>query len=176
MKQNKGIIRNNQKKSDRNSDADKLDQICMALADIGYSFSREVYLVFDTEQGGKLIQQSTSRPKKYEKDEKSKKRYKINNCDIVVKIEDEFLFIELDGEAIHGTCDCESAIGTKNAVGYNQTITRNNRYTQAGLNWFPINESLAKFVGLKKNYGEIVAFIALSYVQKVVAKKQIQAF
>ena len=47
MKQNKGIIRNNQKKSDRNSDADKLDQICMALADIGYSFSREVYLVYD---------------------------------------------------------------------------------------------------------------------------------
>lgn len=173
MKQNKGIIRNNQKKSDRNSDADKLDQICMALADIGYSFSREVYLVFDTEQGGKLIQRSTSRPKKYEKDEESKKRYKINNCDIVVNVEGEFLFIELDGEATHGICDCESTIGTKNANGYNQTTTRNNRYTKAGLNWFAVNEALAKFVGLKKNYGEIVAFLALSYVQKIVAKKQI---
>ena len=78
MKQNKGIIRNNQKKSDRNSDADKLDQICMALADIGYSFSREVYLVFDTEQGGKLIQQSTSRPKKYEKDDNENKKNEQN--------------------------------------------------------------------------------------------------
>ena len=44
MKGKKGIIRANQKKQERNSDADKLDQICIALASIGRNFQREVII------------------------------------------------------------------------------------------------------------------------------------
>ena len=158
MKGKKGIIRANQKKQERNSDDDKLDQICMALADCRYSFQRNVFLVFERRHG-KLIDQGTKLKEKY----RDQKKYQINNCDIVVWVEKEFFYIELDGEAIHGSCDCESTIEPK-------TRERNRRYEKAGLSWFAISESLLKFTGLKNNIGNISTFLTLSYIQKIIAK------
>ena len=59
MRGKKGIIRNNQRKSERNSDDDKLDEISAELANFGYSFARNVFLVFDAETG-KLLEQGQS--------------------------------------------------------------------------------------------------------------------
>ena len=91
-----------------------------------------------------------------------KTRYQINNCDIVVGVASQKIYIELDGEAIHGVCDSAESIKKK-------TRERNRRYTRAGLLWFAINESLAKFTGFKNCYGDLSAFIVLSFIQKIVA-------
>ena len=45
MKGKKGIIKHQQNKSSRNSDDEKLDQIGMALVDIGINYQRNVFLV-----------------------------------------------------------------------------------------------------------------------------------
>ena len=157
MKGKKGIIRANQKKQERNSDDDKLDQICMALANCGYSFQRNVFLIFKKDEGN-LIIQDLKLNEKY----RDVKKYQINNCDIVVRVNNEFFFIELDGEAIHGLCDCDSSIKPK-------TRERNLRYEKAKLNWFAINESLMNFAGFKNCFGDMAVFLTLSYIQKIIA-------
>ena len=92
----------------------------------------------------------------------NKEEYQINNCDIVANVLGKKLYIELDGKAIHGTCDSAETISEK-------TRERNRRYTRAGLMWFAINEDLADFTGFKKCYGDLSAFLCLSFVQKFVA-------
>ena len=57
MKGKKGIIRHQQNKSSRNSDDEKLDQIGMALADIGINFGRNIFLVFEHLSIQELLQQ-----------------------------------------------------------------------------------------------------------------------
>jgi hypothetical protein len=158
MKGKKGIIRKNQQKQERNSDDAKLDQIGTALVDYGINYSRNVFLVFDQQSEGKLVHQGLFVPNKYQNNNK----FQINNCDIVATIAGEKLYIELDGEAIHGSCDMPETIEKK-------TRERNRRYNMAGLNWFTINESLVKLVGLKNNIGQLSVLIALSYIQKIVA-------
>ena len=157
MKGKKGIIRSKQRKSERNSDDDKLDEISAELANFGYSFARNVFLVFDIETG-KLLEQGQSLDKQYQ----NKKKYQINNCDIVVMVHNQNFYIELDGESIHGICDCQGSISEK-------TRERNRRYTRAGLIWFAINEALAKSCGLKSSIGDLAAFLTLSHIQKIIA-------
>ena len=158
MKGKKGIIRHQQNKSSRNSDDDKLDFIGLALAEIVINFARNVFLVFDSITG-KLVSEGIFVSKKYQ----NNRDYLINNCDIVANIAGKKLYIELDGEGIHGSCDCAESISVK-------TRERNRRYTRAGLMWFALNESLAKFAGFKKDvYGDLSAFICLSFVQKLVS-------
>ena len=65
MKGKKGIIRHQQNKSARNSDDDKLDQIGMALAEIGINFARNVFLVFNSTTG-KLVSEGIFVSKKYQ--------------------------------------------------------------------------------------------------------------
>lgn len=157
MKGKKGIIRSKQRKSERNSDDEKLDQICMALADMYFPFKRNVFLII-CDRCGRVIEEDMAVRKLY----LDKTRYQINNCDIVVDVQGQKIYIELDGESIHGICDSPESITKK-------TRERNKRYTRAGLLWFPINESLAKFVGFKNCYGDLAAFIVLSFIQKIVA-------
>ena len=158
MKGKKGIIRNKQNKAIRNSDDDKLDQIGMALAEIGINFVRNIFLVFE-KSTGKLVSEGVFVSKSYQ----SNRDYQINNCDIVASVAGKKLYLELDGEGIHGVCDSAESITTK-------TRERNRRYTRAGLMWFALNESLAKFTGFKKEvYGDLSAFICLSFVQKMVS-------
>jgi len=158
MKGKKGIIRNKQNKAIRNSDDDKLDQIGMALAEIGINFGRNIFLVFE-KSTGKLVSEGVFVSKSYQ----SNRDYQINNCDIVASVAGKKLYLELDGEGIHGVCDSAESITTK-------TRERNRRYTRAGLMWFALNESLAKFTGFKKEvYGDLSAFICLSFVQKMVS-------
>ena len=157
MKGKKGIIRSKQNKSERNSDDEKLDQIGMALADIGINFQRNVFLVFE-KSTGKLVNEGIFVDRSYHNNQD----YQINNCDIVANVQGNKIYIELDGEAIHGLCDCAETITPK-------TRERNKRYTRAGLMWFAINESVANFAGFKKCYGDISAFICLSLVQKFVS-------
>ena len=158
MKGKKGIIRNKQNKAIRNSDDDKLDQIGMALAEIGINFGRNIFLVFE-KSTGKLVSEGVFVSKSYQ----SNRDYQINNCDIVASVAGKKLYLELDGEGIHGVCDSAESITTK-------TRERNRRYTRAGLMWFALNESLAKFAGFKKEvYGDLSAFICLSFVQKMVS-------
>tara|TARA_R110002020_G_scaffold433115_6_gene643227 strand:- start:2668 stop:3162 length:495 start_codon:yes stop_codon:yes gene_type:complete len=157
MKGKKGIIRSKQRKSERNSDDDKLDEISAELANFGYSFARNVFLVFDAETG-RLLEQGHVLDKQYQ----NKNKYQINNCDIVVKVLNQNFYIELDGEAIHGICDCAGSISEK-------TRERNRRYTKAGLIWFTINEALAKSCGLKSSIGSLAAFLTLSHIQKIIA-------
>ena len=78
MKGKKGIIRNKQNKAIRNSDDDKLDQIGMALAEIGINFGRNIFLVFE-KSTGKLVSEGVFVCKSYQ----SNRDYQINNCDIV---------------------------------------------------------------------------------------------
>ena len=156
MKGKKGIIRHQQNKSSRNSDDEKLDQIGMALAEIGINFARNVFLVFE-KSTGKLVSEGIYVNRSYENNHD----YQINNCDIVANVAGKKLYIELDGEGIHGSCDCAESISKK-------TRERNRRYTRAGLMWFAINESIAKFAGFKNNFGDLSAFIALSHIQKFV--------
>tara|TARA_R110002020_G_scaffold113233_3_gene260193 strand:- start:3448 stop:3975 length:528 start_codon:yes stop_codon:yes gene_type:complete len=166
MKGTKGIIRANQRKQERNSDAEKLDQICMALADIGKNFQREVHLIFERKTG-KLVFEGHNVPSKY----KDQMTYQKKNCDIVVTIipqEDakdtaKKLYIELDGESIHGACDGEVTINKQH------TRDRNLIYERAGLEWFAVNESLAKFTGFKNCWGDLSAFVVMSWIQKFVA-------
>ena len=154
----KGIIRHQQNKSSRNSDDDKLDLIGMALAEIGINFARNVFLVFEKETG-KLVSEGIFVSKSYQNNHD----YQINNCDIVASVAGKKLYIELDGEGIHGSCDCAESITAK-------TRERNRRYTRAGLMWFALNESIAKFAGFKKDvYGDLTAFLCLSFIQKFVA-------
>ena len=158
MKGKKGIIRNKQNKAISNSDDDKLDQIGMALAEIGINFGRNIFLVFE-KSTGKLVSEGVFVSKSYQ----SNRDYQINNCDIVASVAGKKLYLELDGEGIHGVCDSAESITTK-------TRERNRRYTRAGLMWFALNESLAKFTGFKKEvYGDLSAFICLSFVQKMVS-------
>jgi hypothetical protein len=158
MKGKKGIIRYQQNKSARNSDDDKLDQIGMALVEIGINFARNVFLVFDSATG-KLVSEGIFVSKKY----LNNRDYQINNCDIVANIAGKKIYIELDGEGIHGVCDSSETITKK-------TRERNRRYTNAGLIWFALNETLAKFAGFKKEvYGDLTAFICLSFIQKLVS-------
>ena len=158
MKGKKGIIRNKQNKAIRNSDDDKLDQIGMALAEIGINFGRNIFLVFE-KSTGKLVSEGVFVSKSYQ----SNRDYQIKNCDIVASVAGKKLYLELDGEGIHGACDSAESITTK-------TRERNRRYTRAGLMWFALNESLAKFTGFKKEvYGDLSAFICLSFVQKMVS-------
>ena len=158
MKGKKGIIRNKQNKAIRNSDDDKLDQIGMALAEIGINFGRNIFLVFE-KSTGKLVSEGVFVSKSYQ----SNRDYQINNCDIVASVAGKKLYLELDGEGIHGVCDSAESITSK-------TRERNRRYTKAGLTWFALNESLAKFTGFKKEvYGDLSAFICLSFVQKMVS-------
>ena len=158
MKGKKGIIRNKQNKAIRNSDDDKLDQIGMALAEIGINFGRNIFLVFE-KSTGKLVSEGVFVSKSYQ----SNRDYQINNCDIVASVAGKKLYLELDGEGIHGVCDSAESITTK-------PRERNRRYTRAGLMWFALNESLAKFTGFKKEvYGDLSAFICLSFVQKMVS-------
>ena len=157
MKGKKSIIRSKQRKSERNSDDEKLDQICMALAELHFPFKRNVFLVF-CNRCGRVREQDMAVRKIY----LDKKHYQINNCDIVVQVAGQDVYIELDGEAIHGICDSESSIEAK-------TRERNRRYTRAGLLWFTINETLAKFTGFKNCFGDLSAFIVLSFIQKIVA-------
>ena len=157
MKGKKGIIRNKQNKAIRNSDDDKLDQIGMALAEIGINFARNVFLVFNSTTG-KLVSEGIFVSKKYQ----NNRDYQINNCDIVANVQGNKIYIELDGEAIHGLCDSAETITAK-------TRERNKRYTRAGLMWFAINESVANFTGFKKCYGDLSAFICLSMIQKFVS-------
>ena len=158
MKGKKGIIRNKQNKAIRNSDDDKLDQIGMALAEIGINFGRNIFLVFE-KSTGKLVSEGVFVSKSYQ----SNRDYQINNCDIVASVAGKKLYLELDGEGIHGVCDSAESITTK-------TRERNRRYTRAGLMWFALNESLAKFTGFKKEvYGDLSAFICLSFIQKLVS-------
>ena len=171
MKGKKGIIRANQKKQERNSDADKLDQICIALASIGRNFQREVTLVFNRADPdykiGELVFEGLNVPSKYN----DQKLYQKKNCDIVVTVipkEDDTdtakkLYIELDGEAIHGVCEGELSIDQK------KTRDRNLIYERAGLQWFAINEALAKFTGFKNCWGDLSAFIVMSWIQKFVS-------
>ena len=77
MKGKKGIIRHPQNKSGRNSDDEKLDQIGMALAEIGINFGRNIFLVFE-KSTGKLISEGIFISKKYQ----NSNDYHINNCDI----------------------------------------------------------------------------------------------
>ena len=157
MRGKKGIIRSKQRKSERNSDDDKLDQICMALADLHLPFRRNVFLII-CDKCGRVIEEDMA----VRKIHLDKTRYQINNCDIVVGVASQKIYIELDGEAIHGVCDSAESIKKK-------TRERNRRYTRAGLLWFAINESLAKFTGFKNCYGDLSAFIVLSFIQKIVA-------
>jgi len=158
MKGKKGIIRHQQKKSERNTDDDKLDIIGTALAQKGINYARNVFLVFD-KNTGKLIKQGLFVDQNYH----NSKNYQINNCDIVASVAGKKLYIELDGEGIHGMCDCAESITAK-------TRERNRRYTRAGLIWFAINETLANFVGIKKaDYGDLTVFLCLSFIQKFVA-------
>ena len=158
MKGKKGIIKRQQDKSSRNSDDEKLDQIGMALAEIGINFGRNVFLVFE-KSTGKLVSEGIYVSKSY----RNNQDYQINNCDIVANVAGKKLYIELDGEGIHGSCDCPETISVK-------TRERNRRYTRAGLMWFALNESLAKFAGFKKDmYGDLSAFICLSFIQKLIA-------
>ena len=157
MKGKKGIIRYQQNKSSRNSDDGKLDQIGTALVNIGINYARNVFLVFE-KSSGRLVSEGIFVKREYE----NKKEYQINNCDIVANILGKKLYIELDGKAIHGTCDSPETISEK-------TRERNRRYTRAGLMWFAINEDLADFTGFKKCYGDLSAFLCLSFVQKFVA-------
>jgi hypothetical protein len=162
MKGKKGIIRHQQNKSGRNSDDEKLDQIGMALAEIGINFGRNVFLVFE-KSTGKLISEGMFVSKKYQ----NNNDYQINNCDIVASVAGKKLYLELDGEGIHGICDSVETTTPK-------TRERNRRYTKAGLTWFALNESLAKFTGFKKDvYGDLSAFICLSFIQKIVAVSDI---
>ena len=88
--------------------------------------------------------------------------------DIVANVSGKKLYIELDGEGIHGICDSTESITSK-------TRERNRRYTRAGLMWFALNESLAKFAGFKKDvYGDLSAFICLSFIQKLVAESDLK--
>jgi len=158
MKGKKGIIRHQQNKSSRNSDDDKLDLIGLALAEIGINFARNVFLVFDSITG-KLVSEGIFVSKKYQ----NNRDYQINNCDIVANVAGKKLYIELDGEGIHGICDSIETIMPK-------TRERNRRYTRAGLSWFPINEKMANFAGFKKEtYGDLTAFVCLSFIQKLVS-------
>ena len=157
MKGKKGIIRHQQNKSSRNSDDDKLDQIGMALVDVGINYARNVFLVFE-KSTGKLVSEGIFVKKEYQ----NNIDYQINNCDIVANVAGKKFYIELDGEAIHGTCDSAETITKK-------TRERNRRYTQAGLMWFAINESIVKFTGFKKCYGDLSAFLCLSFIQKFVS-------
>ena len=157
MKGKKGIIRSKQRKSERNSDDDKLDQICMALANCNFSFRRNVFLVTCV-KCGRVIEEDMAVRKLF----LDKSDYQINTCDIVVEVAGQKIYIELDGEAIHGICDSAESIEKR-------TRERNRRYTRAGLIWFPINESLAKFSGFKNCFGDLSAFIVLSFIQKIVA-------
>ncbi len=157
MKGKKGIIRSKQRKSERNSDDEKLDQICMALAEMYFPFKRNVFLII-CDRCGRVIEEDMAVRKLY----LDKARYQINNCDIVVDVQGQKIYIELDGAAIHGICDSPESITKK-------TRERNKRYTRAGLLWFAINESLAKFTGFKNCYGDLSAFIVLSFIQKIVA-------
>ena len=162
MKGKKGIIRSKQNKSERNSDDEKLDQIGMALADIGINFQRNVFLVFE-KSTGKLVNEGIFVDRSYHNNQD----YQINNCDIVASVAGKKLYLELDGEGIHGICDSAESTTPK-------TRERNRRYTKAGLTWFALNESLAKFAGFKKEvYGDLSAFICLSFVQKLVAVSDI---
>ena len=158
MKGKKGIIRHQQKKSELNSDDDKLDIIGTALAKNGINYARNVFLVFD-KNTGKLITQGLFVDQKYH----NSKNFQINNCDIVASVAGRKLYLELDGEGIHGMCDCAESITKK-------TRERNRRYTRAGLMWFALNESLANFVGIKRAYyGDLEVFLCLSFIQKFVA-------
>ena len=47
MKGKKSIIRSKQRKSERNSDDDKLDQICMALAELHFPFKHSGHFFFN---------------------------------------------------------------------------------------------------------------------------------
>ena len=148
----KGIIRHQQNKSSRNSDDEKLDQIGMALADIGINFARNVFLVFE-KSTGKLVSEGIFVSNSYHNNQ----AYQINNCDIVANVHGNKIYIELDG-----LCDSAETITAK-------TSERNKRYTRAGLMWFAINESIANFAGFKKCYGDLSAFICLSMIQKFVS-------
>ena len=162
MKGKKGIIRHQQDKANRNSDDEKLDQIGMVLANIRINFARNVFIVFE-KSTGKLVSEGVYVNKKYQNNHD----YQINNCDIVANVAGQKIYIELDGEGIHGSCDCAGTISAK-------TRERNRRYTRAGLMWFALNESLAKFSGFKKDcFGDLAAFICLSFIQKFVAKSDI---
>jgi hypothetical protein len=138
MKGKKGIIKHQQDKANRNSDDEKLDQIGMVLANIRINFARNVFIVFE-KSTGKLVSEGIFVDKKYQNNHDRQ----INNCDIVANVQGKKLYIELDGEGIHGSCDCPETISVK-------TRERNRRYTRAGLMWFALNESLAKFAGFKK--------------------------
>ena len=105
MKGKKGIIRHQQNKSSRNSDDEKLDQIGMALADIGINFQRNVFLVFE-KSTGKLVNEGIFVDRSYHNNQDNQ----INNCDIVANVQGNKIYIELDGEAIHGLCDCAETI------------------------------------------------------------------
>jgi hypothetical protein len=162
MKGKKGIIKHQQNKSSRNSDDEKLDQIGMALVDIGINYQRNVFLVFE-KSTGKLVSEGVFVNKKFQ----NKNEYEINNCDIVASVAGKKLYLELDGEGIHGICDSAESITPK-------TRERNRRYSRAGLMWFALNESLAKFAGFKKEmYGDLAAFICLSFIQKFVSVSDI---
>ena len=89
MKGKKGIIRHQQNKSSRNSDDEKLDQIGMALAEIGINFGRNIFLVFE-KSTGKLVSEGIFVNKKYQ----NSNDYQINNCDIVANVTDKKLYIE----------------------------------------------------------------------------------
>ena len=158
MKGKKGIIRHQQKKSERNTDDDKLEIIGTALAQKGINYARNVFLDYD-KNTGKLIKQGLFVDQNYH----NSKNYQINNCDIVASVAGKNLYIELDGEGLHGMCDCAESITAK-------TRERNRRYTRAGLIWCAINETLANFVGIKKaDYGDLTVFLCLSFIQKFVA-------
>ena len=66
MKGKKGIIKHQQNKSSRNSDDEKLDQIGMALVDIGINYQRNVFLVFE-KSTGKLVSEGVFVNKKFRK-------------------------------------------------------------------------------------------------------------
>ena len=108
MKGNKGIIKHQQNKSSRNSDDGKLDQIGTALVNIGINYARNVFLVFE-KSSGKLVSEGIFVKGEYE----NKEEYQINNCDIVANVLGKKLYIELDGKAIHGTCDSAETISEK---------------------------------------------------------------
>ena len=74
MKGKKGIIKRQQNKSSRNSDDEKLDQIGMALAEIGINFGRNVFLVFE-KSTGKLVSEGIFVNKSYQ----NNNDYQINN-------------------------------------------------------------------------------------------------
>jgi len=157
MKGKKGIIRYQQNKSSRNSDDNKLDQIGTVLVNMGINYARNVFLVFE-KSTGKLISEGIFIKKEYH----NKEVYEINNCDIVANVSGKKFYIELDGEAIHGYCDSAETITKK-------TRERNRRYTKAGLMWFAINEAIAKHTGFNKCYGDLSAFLCLSFIQKFVS-------